>query len=92
MEPCPTDEREHYAGELANLLQQEINHLASSNDAPAFAPHVTVVAGADGTEQDILRKAAELAATLEVDACSGRSTRSAFDVPDQVPCMCSLMR
>lgn len=53
-------------GVLATSLQSEIDHLASSNGAPSFVPHVTVVAGVEGSEQDIIQKATEAAAQLKV--------------------------
>lgn len=54
------------SGILASSLQTEIDHLASTNAAPSFKPHVTIMAGAEATEHEILALASELAAQLKV--------------------------
>ncbi|KAK9832428.1 hypothetical protein WJX74_009958 [Apatococcus lobatus] len=54
------------SGVLANRLQTEIDHLAGlTNEAPSFLPHVTVVAGVEGTEQEVLQRATEAAAQIQ---------------------------
>ncbi|KAK9868476.1 hypothetical protein WJX84_011235 [Apatococcus fuscideae] len=57
------------SGMLASSLQTEIDHLASTNAAPSFKPHVTIMAGAEATEHEILALASELAAQLKEENC-----------------------
>ncbi|DBA86322.1 TPA: hypothetical protein ACH3X2_005557 [Trebouxia sp. C0005] len=52
-------------GPLAARLQKEINYLADPYGGPTFPPHVTLVGGVNGPEEQIIECAKGLADTLQ---------------------------
>ena len=54
------------AGPLAAQLQKEIDYLADAYGGPTFPPHVTLVGGVNGTEEQIVECAKGLADVLQV--------------------------
>lgn len=62
-------------GATADQLQQEINYLADAYGGPTFPPHVTLVGGVTGNEDQVLESAQDLAAKL-------KPYRISFDKPE----------
>ena len=54
------------AGKLATQLQQEIDCLSEAYGGPTFPPHITLVGGITGSEENILETAKKLAAAVKV--------------------------
>lgn len=52
-------------GDERDLIARMIGELASRLGAPLFEPHVTLLPGLAGREGDVVRRAKEMAATLE---------------------------
>ncbi|DBA77639.1 TPA: hypothetical protein ACH3X1_009437 [Trebouxia sp. C0004] len=52
-------------GPLAAQLQKEIDYLADAYGGPTFPPHVTLVGGVNGTEEQIVECAKGLADNLQ---------------------------
>ena len=57
-------------GTLASQLQHQINSLAEAYDGPTFPPHVTLVGGVTGSEQQVLDTAKQLAGIIKVQGSS----------------------
>jgi 2'-5' RNA ligase len=55
-------------GDERDLVERLIGDLASRLGAPRFAPHVTLLPGLARREGDVVRRAKEMAATLEPHA------------------------
>jgi hypothetical protein len=55
-------------GDERDFLGRLIEGLAEKLRAPAFAPHVTLLPGLAGSEGEVVRRAKEMAATLEPHA------------------------
>ena len=56
------------AGDERDLVAGIIGDLAAKLGTPVFAPHVTLLPGLRGREGDVVRRAKEMAATLELHA------------------------
>jgi 2'-5' RNA ligase len=55
-------------GDERHLVERLIANLAAKLGTPPFAPHVTLLPGLEGREGEVLRRAKEMAATLEPHA------------------------
>ena len=61
-----TPEHKCITGRLATQLQREIDHLADAYGGAIFQPHITLIGGVTGSEQQVIATAKKLAASIKV--------------------------
>ena len=57
------------AEEFYKRVETEIQHWAPKHNGPLFPPHVTLIGGIKGTQEDVLAKSEGLAKQLQVRFC-----------------------